>query len=166
MHCRLPHAASAAACCLLTAFALASSSSHSCMRLHVSPGSACKYATVCDSAVAVYAYLAFMPQIGRHVYGQGLAWRAETRGGRGAHDRRTWRVTAARSAFLSIKLLDISLHTRIVYAYVCVCTTQTYTLALCAHSFVSFSRKSRATFGLAFYPIFAALHAPPPTSPL
>lgn len=110
------------------------------MHMHVSPGSACKYATVCERerivCSAVYAYLAFMPQIGRHVYGQGFTRSVdERRGDRAArrvngqqqHDRRTWRVTTVCAAFLSIKLLDISLQTRIVYAYVYVIYTYTCT---------------------------------------
>lgn len=85
---------------------------------------------VCSAAV--YAYLAFMPQIGRHVYGQGFTWSVVKRGGGGVsghqqHDRRTWRVTTVRAAFLSIKLLDISLQARIVYAYVYVIYTYTCT---------------------------------------
>lgn len=102
------------------------------------------------SASVVYAYLAFMPQIGRHVYGRGQtsSGRSEQEGGeeRELHDRRTWRLTATRSAFLSIKLLDISLRTCIVYAYVYVCITYT----LYAHSFISFLRKSLATFRYSF----------------
>lgn len=125
---------------------LASSSSHSCMRLHVSPLAPPVSMQHCVCVCCICLFGVYATNWTPCLWARAAEQRKEGGEERELHDRRTWRLTATRSAFLSIKLLDISLRTRIVYAYVYVCITYT----LYAHSFISFLRKSLATFRYSF----------------